>query len=151
MMFDAAIVQRFWNKVDQTSEDQCWPWTAARNSDGYGVFRVGDRFQRAHRVSYELCEGPIPPGLIVRHSCHNPACVNPDHLQTGTQKDNMQDMLQAGREARGTAAGGKFTEQQICDIRNSGRRDYTRLAAELNVNPSAVRRIILKETYRWVQ
>ena len=68
MMFDDKIAERFWSKVDQSPEDQCWPWTAARNSDGYGVFRVGDRFQRAHRVSYELCEGPIPPGLIVRHS-----------------------------------------------------------------------------------
>ena len=52
---------------------------------------------KAHRVSYEMANGPIPDGLIIRHKCDNPNCVNPKHLESGTQKDNMLDASFRGR------------------------------------------------------
>jgi hypothetical protein len=94
-----AIADRFWAKVEKMP-DGCWVWQAARSVSGYGLLAPsggvrGDR--RAHRVSWELHNGPIPAGLWVLHSCDNPPCVNPDHLFLGTRSDNMRDCASKGR------------------------------------------------------
>jgi hypothetical protein len=52
---------------------------------------------KAHRVAWEMFNGPIADGLIVRHKCDNPNCVNPKHLEVGTQKQNMMDASARGR------------------------------------------------------
>ncbi len=87
----------FWARVDKAGA--CWWWLGAKNDNGYGMVsdgRYGKR-KRAHRVAWELTNGPIPPGLFVLHSCDNPPCVNPAHLWLGTQADNMRDMDAKGR------------------------------------------------------
>ena len=92
------IEKRFWAKVAKPGPDECWLWLGFRSTTGYGQIGLGGKGSRkilAHRYSYELRHGPIPNGLIVRHSCHNSSCVNPAHLLTGTAKDNTQDMLRA--------------------------------------------------------
>lgn len=89
---------RFWSKVDKTSD--CWVWIGAKHPTGYGAFGIGQVVHYAHRLSWELVNGPIPDGLFVCHNCpngDNPSCVNPAHLFLGTQVDNMQDMLGKGR------------------------------------------------------
>jgi len=63
---------------------------------GYGQFRFNGKTELAHRVSYELANGPIVVGLNVLHKCDTPACVNPDHLEAGTQKKNIQDAHDRG-------------------------------------------------------
>jgi hypothetical protein len=83
------VEDRFWSKVDMTGE--CWLWMAGKDHGGYGKFRVGNRQTGAHRVAYELAVGPIPPNLEVDHTCHKPACVNPDHLRTATRAQNAQN------------------------------------------------------------
>ncbi|AWM31338.1 HNH endonuclease signature motif containing protein [Hymenobacter nivis] len=100
-------MERFTSKIDKTPgygpQGECWLWTAAKGPKGYGHFGVGGqrknggRMVYAHRFAYELANGQIPEGLLVRHSCHNPSCVNPAHLSVGTHTDNMQDMTAAGR------------------------------------------------------
>src|SRR3990167_6332282 len=89
--------QRFWRMVYRT--DWCWLWLGAKLKKGYGVFRetCPRRSVLAHRVAYELANGPIPGGKFVCHHCDNPSCVRPSHLFLGTQKDNMADCSRKGR------------------------------------------------------
>jgi len=70
----------------------CWPWLSTKQSVGYGVFGVNSKLKLAHRWSYEFYYGKsIEKNYVVRHVCDNPACCNPLHLITGTQKQNIQD------------------------------------------------------------
>ncbi len=100
-----GITERFWSKVDRSGD--CWLWTGARHARGYGAVMVGSRrdgtrrMTYAHRISYELTNGPIPSGMLVRHACDNPPCVNPAHLLAGTQTDNMRDAAERGRTTSG--------------------------------------------------
>ncbi|WP_369811150.1 HNH endonuclease signature motif containing protein [Hymenobacter mellowenesis] len=91
-----SVEERFWEKV-VIRQEGCWKWLAATTKGGYGRFKVGKFLAMAHKVSYQFINGPIPEGLLVRHTCDNPTCVNPAHLELGTQKDNMQDRIIRGR------------------------------------------------------
>ncbi len=89
---------RFWRFVDKTGD--CWLWTGTRTEDGYGRTGASEKSSSplyAHRVSWELANGPIPDGLFVLHRCDNPPCVRPDHLFLGTTKDNADDAQAKGR------------------------------------------------------
>ena len=84
--------------------DGCHEWSGARVGKGYGKTRMHGRTYRAHRAAYELFVGPIPEGQVVRHTCDNPGCVNPDHLELGTHADNMKDKRVRSRPNGGIPA-----------------------------------------------
>jgi len=92
---------RFWSKVEKT--DTCWIWTASIDREGYGQFGLGGsgNIGLSHRLSYAAHFGAIPEGVEVRHSCDNPACVRPTHLELGTHKQNMHDMARRLRGCLG--------------------------------------------------
>ena len=78
-------MERFWSKVDKT--DTCWNWIAGR-SNGYGMIQINKKHKYAHRVSYEIFKGDIPEGLELDHLCRNRKCVNPDHLEAVSSREN---------------------------------------------------------------
>jgi hypothetical protein len=102
---------KFLQRVNKT--DTCWNWTGRLDVGGYGRFSQGDgHWTKAHRASYQLYKGPIAEGLIVRHMCNNRKCVNPDHLELGTHKDNTADMFRTNPPDR---KGNKSHSKKICE------------------------------------
>lgn len=75
----------------------CWLWTGGQTTDGYGVLKFRAVNLRAHRASWEAHRGPIPHGMLVLHRCDTPACINPDHLWLGVDRDNSVDRERKGR------------------------------------------------------
>jgi hypothetical protein len=111
---------RFWAKVDVAD---CWRWTAAKTSDGYGIFRVTRGKQvRAHRWAYEHLAGPIPEGLTVDHLCRVRSCVNPDHMDLvppGTNTLRGYGPSAQNRRRDRCARGHEFRQnkvQRVCRI-----------------------------------
>jgi hypothetical protein len=146
-------VARFWSKVSVVKADtKCWEWQGSVNASGYGSFRVpqfGRVTLEAHRVSYLICNGDFPPdGQVVRHTCDNPICVNPFHLEPGTKADNARDMVERGRcsthdrsgEKNGAA---KLSREQVDVIRARIARGETnmRIARDYGVTHAMISRI----------
>lgn len=86
--------QRLMERVRGFEADECWPFN---RSSRHAYISVDGASVGAHRVSYVMHHGPIPEGMVVRHRCDNPPCVNPAHLEIGTQADNVRDMYERGR------------------------------------------------------
>lgn len=164
--------ERFWSYVPVSGRDDCWEWSGQRNENGYGRFKSGGTKGPAHRFAYELINGPIPIGLIIRHTCDNPPCVNPHHLLVGTAADNSRDMVERGRSILGrrwksghTKTAGhpnfmpgslnplaKLSAADIPVIRKRCRSGEMKLtvAASYGVVPGAISDIMRGITWRWV-
>lgn len=118
----------------------CWEWTGrptgSQRGTGYGEWRG----KYAHRVAYEMCVGPIPEGHVVMHRCDNTLCVKPDHLLTGTQADNIADMVAKGRQRGGGGAIPKLTAEQRAAIAADPRVQRL-IAADYGISQGHVSRI----------
>ena len=141
---DKYDIARFFSKVNvRPSMEDCWEWIGAtgRGAMGYGSFSVDQHNLSAHRFSYEYFHGRIPEGLVIRHRCDNPTCVNPWHLETGTHYDNVLDRVIRNRTSRGTANGrAKLTEDQVLDIYHDP-RPATHVAKDYGIDHTSVHNI----------
>lgn len=114
MQLKQKDIDRFWSKVDR-SGDGCWEWQSVLTHEGYGRLVIEcpgstrkNRIRKgipAHRVAWELTNGPIPDGLVACHRCDNRKCVRPGHIFLGTPSDNTQDRIRKGRSAKGERTG----------------------------------------------
>lgn len=109
-----AHLSRFWEKVQILGPDACWPWLAARSSEGYGSFGFQGRVLTASRLAYIFTKGEIPDDLDVMHSCDNPPCCNPAHLSPGSRSRNMKDCADRNRIYRRSSKLSAETLDRIC-------------------------------------
>ena len=146
---DEETLERFMAKVNKT--DTCWLWTGSLTNDGYGHFKFQGKMWVASRLMYLHCYGEIPEGYDVAHSpiiCHNPACVNLDHLEAVTTKVNMDHKVLDGTDSRGEKNGNaKLTIEQVLEIRRRSNESYTNLAKEFGVTQHQIAQIIHRKNW----
>lgn len=140
--------ERFWAYVDTSAgPDACWLWTSCTTDKGYGRFTAGGKAVRAHRYAFQIAFGPIPDGLSVCHACDTPACVNPRHLFSGTNQENMSDKKAKGRckPLYGLENGrAKITDLDVASIKRMNKAGVRQanLAAIFGLSASAVSMIV---------
>lgn len=140
--------ERFESKVDRTGD--CHIWTGHVGQNGYGQISVKNKATYAHRVAWEMENGPIPEGGYILHKCDNRRCVNPEHLFLGDFDENMADMVNKGRQARGERNyHAKLTENQVREIRSLKGTNRS-IAERYNVTPSLISMIQSKRIWRHV-
>lgn len=147
----APTVERFWANVDRSGD--CWNWTAWRDRNGYGSFRINAprKCVKAHRFSYAIANGGIPSGEhLVCHKCDNPSCVNPSHLFLGSPLTNARDMIQKKRNKPHVGVNNpraKFDVWDIICIR-ADRRSYETIAKDYNITAGRVSEIRSRKIWR---
>jgi len=142
--------KRFWSKVKQGRNDECWQWRGANNGSGYGQFWLNGCMRMATRVAYRIHYHKDPGAFEVCHSCDTPGCVNPHHLWLGTITDNIHDCHAKGRnnQPRGEqCVRRKLSKQDVCDIRASN-ESHRILAQRHGVHVKHIGRIKRNESWR---
>lgn len=102
----------------QNFTSKCIETAYVKDSNGYGRMpTAGGKGEYAHRLAYRIYKGSIPHGMVVMHSCDNPACCNPLHLFLGSVKDNVHDSLVKGRRPQNPDISRKLNVDDVLNIR----------------------------------
>lgn len=136
-------------KYSKRAANGCLLWTGGKHRDGYGATCYQGRAKKAHRVAWEVANGPILGGLHVLHRCDTPACINVDHLFLGTAADNARDRSIKGRTSNGRPRGRTPPKRKGTDFKQEVVRllQAHGLAAE---KFEAKRRRAFKSVYRYL-
>jgi hypothetical protein len=149
------LVNRFEAKVKVGRG--CWAWQAAKTPLGYGFIKINGRMVGAHRASWLIYRGEIPPGKNILHECDNPNCVNPNHLSVGTQSKNISDMVKRGRGRIPRGEGHyltRLTNADVVDIRGkyaNGNVTQRELAKEYGVDRSSISKICSRKNWKHIE
>ena len=137
-------------KSNCTIDDNgCCVWQRSVVTSGYGQIETEGRCHRAHKMAYEFVNGPVPEGLSVLHSCDVTRCCNPDHLRTGTQRENVYDMISRGRAVQYGSGHTKaiLTPAQVEAIRADPRTSRA-IARDYGISQSTATRATGGFTYK---
>ena len=136
------------------SEQGCFECVShAFDQQNYPLVKRNGRMNRISRYIYEACFGYIPLGNVVRHKCDNPKCINPEHLELGTHKQNMNDMVSRNRSAKGSHNGSsRLSEADVRKIKNmrSEGKTYKRLSNEFGVSITSIHLICSGKKWKHV-
>jgi DNA-binding CsgD family transcriptional regulator len=154
---DPNIKLTKWNeKLDfVVSTNGCFEVTSHKpGNKGYPSLRHYKKTVPAHRKIYEEMFGEIPEGLQVRHKCDNRLCINPEHLELGTFKENMMDKVERNRQAKGEQNGSSIlTEKEVREIMillSSKDLSQTAIARKYKVTVSTVNAIKMKRLWKHI-
>lgn len=146
----------FWSRVDRSGD--CWEWRGYRDRQGYGMVTrtaISPSPLLVHRYVWMRLHGPIEAGVVIRHRCDNPPCVNPAHLLHGSQADNIKDRQVRGRHRPGRLLGEKhpahkLTLTQVIEIRALWRWGVPvrSLAGEYGVHPATIDAVVHGRTWK---
>lgn len=133
-MFNQKDIDRFWSYVNKHSgvfaivkskKSECWMWTNYLDSDGYGEFKAKHKHYKAHVASYMISKGlKKKPKKLTCHHCDNPPCIRASHLWKGTPKQNSEDMVYKGRQAKGEKHGSRTHPENIPRGDRNGARTH---------------------------
>lgn len=147
------IAERFWKYAGKRGADECWLWAGFIAPDGYGKLQIDGRSVGAHRISWELHNGPIPDGMNVLHQCDVRPCCNPSHLFLGTPADNNADKVAKGRQARGERQGlAKLNDVQVIEIREAYAAGVSSgvLSKQYGVNDATILCVVNRTTWKHI-
>ncbi len=139
---------------------ECVEWPGYRTKTGYGQQKLDGKVQYVHRLAYATANGlslQALDGQVVRHKCDNRACVNPAHLEIGSQADNIRDMQARGRKPKGeTSTSAKLSDAMVAEARSRYRfRDkqnsFAAMADEMGVSRSTLRQAVKGESWRHIK
>ncbi|MBT5419447.1 MAG: hypothetical protein HOK80_01040 [Candidatus Cloacimonetes bacterium] len=164
MGYPENVLDRFWSKVkfeyneDGTiNNDACMIWTAAKHIDSYGQFWVNGKDIPSHRFSLSCYIGPLPTWeapdwMCVRHKnfCNNKDCVNPLHLELGTNQQNTDDMIELGNHPRGSSHGmSVFKDEEVLEVIELSKSGmlYQEIADIFGVTRGAISKIVIGRTW----
>lgn len=162
MRLEEKDLRRFWAKVDkspgQGPNGDCWEWKAGiTKATGYGKFGLyHGRTIDSHRFICIYIHGFDMEGLDARHLCNNRLCCRPEHITSGSRKQNMEDAVAAGRISRkgGSSLGArngaaKLTEEQVRQVRERGEREhYKDIARSLAISADCIWDILRRRTWK---
>ena len=139
-------------KITYRINGECWECTSHKtDANGYPVASINKIWDRIHRHSYRMYKGDIPKDCVVRHTCDNRLCVNPDHLIIGTHADNVSDRVNRHRSAVGERNGrSKLTESDVMSIRKNTTIPNMTLAKLYGVDSKVIRNIKCGKTWKHV-
>jgi hypothetical protein len=149
------LTERIRKDVDRTTApDGCHEWTRYRDKGGYGTMKVNGRTRKVTHIILERAGFMIPArGLDALHRCDNPPCCRYAHLKIGPQKENSEDMVARGRQARGERQdaaklkNGYATATEIRRLFAAGGISKAALGRRYGVSATNIKHIINGETW----
>lgn len=135
------FLERFWSKVQIGGPDDCWPWTKAKNKQGYGQVTINGKQQPAHRVAWEIeNQQEMPAHLMALHSCDWKSCCNPRHVRPGTGKDNAADVIERGTRYTPWTHCGRGHEMTPENTLTTAKRRYCKACQQINARKTYLRK-----------